>query len=248
MNFLPDARSKALAPWAIALAVGIAVSAAQEQRSPASVPERLAEMRHHFVDVGILHAALIRGDVASVHAPARALTVVAVPAGVTGTAVVHVGRIRTAAQYAADTSSLRVAAVATASMLRQCGECHLEMGVVPPIPMRSGADIGGIVGHMLEHQRAADDLLSGLIVPSTSAWRAGAERLRAAPLHADDLPVGRLQARDLLRAEDRVHTIATRALAAEDPASRAGIYAELLTTCSECHRFHQTIWGPVPGR
>jgi hypothetical protein len=97
---------------------------------------------------------------------------------------------------------------------------------------------------MLEHQRAVDELLQGLVVPSASQWSRGAERLRTAPLSPADLPADSGLAGSVRRADERVHQIAARAANATTPPARSGVYADLLTTCADCHSLHQRIWGP----
>ena len=48
--------------------------------------------------------------------------------------------------------------------------------------MLARRDVGGIVGQMRDHQLAVDDMLFGLMIPSASYWRQGADRLRVVPL------------------------------------------------------------------
>jgi len=98
---------------------------------------------------------------------------------------------------------------------------------------------------MLEHQRAADEMLQGLIIPSASQWRQGAERLRTAALQRDKLPRDSKLTPQVLKAEERVHRLADQATAAADTSARAAIYAQVLTTCAECHGLHAVVWGPL---
>ena len=97
---------------------------------------------------------------------------------------------------------------------------------------------------MLEHQRAVDELLQGLVVPSTSQWDRGAARLQTAPLHPDQLPADPGLAGSVRRADERVHQIATRAVRATTTGARTAVYADLITTCADCHSLHRRIWGP----
>ena len=60
-------------------------------------------------------------------------------------------------------------------------------GTLPPAAPAAPA-VGGVVGHMLEHQRAVDLMVQGLTVPSTSAWNEGAATFASAPLRDKDLP------------------------------------------------------------
>jgi mono/diheme cytochrome c family protein len=214
-------------------------------RSITSMPERLAEMRHHFVEVTVAHEALIRGDLAAVREPARELSVLPIPPRVPASAGPYVALIRDAGRRTITAPTLTAAALEVSTMLSLCGDCHRSVGISPvPTPGAAKPDVGGIVGHMLEHQRAADDLLRGLVIPSTSEWTRGAGRLAAAPLHNADLLPDRRMTDDIRKAESRVHALADRAAKAGNPNERAAVYGELLGNCAQCHGLHRLVWGP----
>jgi cytochrome c553 len=102
---------------------------------------------------------------------------------------------------------------------------------------------------MLEHQRATDQMLQGLVLPSATEWRRGAERLLTAPLEPRELAAaaaasGNRRPAAFINAERAVHAIAARAVRASDVPSRASAYVELVTTCAACHGAHATAWGP----
>jgi len=215
-----------------------------------SMPERLAQMQHHFAQVGLLHEAVIRGDLRGLRDPAKRLANVEQPPNVAPAAARHVLAIQAAARRAADARDLATAASATASMLLSCGNCHREIGTMPVPVTPKRAEVGGLVGHMLEHQRAVDEMLEGLFIPSESQWIRGATRFRAAPLPRRSLPRDRKLTREILLAEERVHQLADRAIDAGGWNDRAEIYAGVLTTCASCHSLHNVVWGPrrSPGR
>jgi hypothetical protein len=100
---------------------------------------------------------------------------------------------------------------------------------------------------MLEHQRAADELLQGLLIPSEARWRSGAERLRTAELLRSDLPADPKLTPEIRKAETAVHALANRAAAATATSERAAVYVDLATTCARCHSLHRQIWGPKTG-
>ena len=235
---------------AAGLAAGMRVRADALQVAPPAnaSPERLAQMRHHFAQVFLVHEALIRGDLAATKQPATQLAQLPAPSGMPATAAPFVIAIQRAARRAADATTLAAAATATSSMLTQCGECHRALGAVVAVTTPAGHDVGGIVGHMLEHQRAADDMLQGLFVPSASQWRQGAERLLVAGLQPDKLPPDPKLTADLRKAEARIHDLAKQAGADADVNARAARYAQLLVTCAECHGIHSRIWGPTRGQ
>ena len=155
-----------------------------------TMPDRLAQMQHHFAQVGLVHEALIRGDLPGLRDPAKQLANLEQPPSVPPAAAQYVLAIRTAAKRAVDARDLPSAASATASMLLSCGNCHRATGTMPVPTTPKRADVGGLVGHMLEHQRAVDEMLEGLFIPSESQWIRGASRFRQAPLQrhqrADD--------------------------------------------------------------
>jgi hypothetical protein len=113
--------------------------------------------------------------------------------------------------------------------------------VLPPL---GDGPSGGIDAHMLAHQRAADDLLQGLIGPSGARWREGAAALKQAALKSDKLPRDHKLTAEVIEAEQRVHALADTMGAADTPERRVAAYGELIQTCARCHGLHQTIWGP----
>lgn len=217
------------------------VAARQQVRS---TPERLAQMQHHFVQVSLIHEALIRGDLPAVRQPATLLANTEAPPDVAASTAQFVAAMRFGARRAADAQDLASGAAATASMLLSCGECHRTAGTMPALPTPTQPLVSGFVGHMLEHQRAADEMLEGLVVPSQSQWIRGATRLAAAPLHQESLPRDRKLTADIRATEARVHQLAERAIKAGTWKDRGDVYAQMLTTCAGCHSLHGVLWGP----
>lgn len=211
------------------------------QTTPSSI-ERQSYMRHHFADVAAVHAAIIRGDLAAVRVPATELARMPVPPGTLTVAVPFVVAISEGARRVLGATTVPTAAEATAFMLQQCGECHRAAKASPQPPAPPPNAGGG--AHMIEHQRAMDELLQGLVVPSVAQWDRGAGRLRTAPLRPGELPTDPRLADNLRRADDRVHLIADRAAKARTSAARANVYADLLTTCAECHSLHRKTLDP----
>ena len=209
-----------------------------------STPERLALMGHHFSQVGLIHEAVIRGELLAVNEPAKALAQTGVPQDVAASTAPFHAAMRIGAGRAADARDLTSAAAATVSMLLSCGDCHRAAGIMP-VPMTPKYPaVGGLVGHMLEHQRAADEMLEGLFIPSESQWTQGATRLTVAPLSAKSMPRDKRLTPEIRKAEDRVHQLAERASKATAWKDRGDVYAQLLTTCAGCHSLHGVVWGP----
>lgn len=224
------------------LAGAVHVQVAAQQPLP-SDPQRLDEMRHHFLQVTQIYEAIIRGDLAAVRQPATELAALPTPAGIPDRAIPFVEAVRAAGRRAMIATTLEEAASPLAMMLSQCGQCHRTVGIFPGPSIRNYPDVGGIVGHMLAHQRAVDELLQGLLIPSESRWFQGAERLRTAELARSDLPSD-LRTSELRGAETAVHALADRAAEATSLADRVAVYSELSTKCAACHGLHAQIWGP----
>ena len=217
---------------------------AQSAKSVPTAPERVAVMRHHFSEVLQIHDAVIRGDLAAVRGPAARLGEIAIPPAMPATqAAPFVESVRAAGRRAAAATTVASAAQATASMVTECANCHRSVGVFPSPATPRAPEVGGLVGHMLEHQRAADEMLEALVIPSASRWRIGAERLRATALQPRQLPRDPKLTAEVRQAEADVHKLAGQAIAADTVDSRVSTYVQLLTACAKCHSLRK-VWGP----
>jgi len=242
----------ALRGWLLAAAVvvtaphgPVASPAASQRQAEVPVTARAEYMRAHFEQAMVVHAAVIRGDLAAVATAARTLADQD-PGTLPAEAAAHVDAMKEAARQAADTADILGAGQATARMLIACGNCHRALGTMPAQAIRPRPQVGGVVGHMLEHQVAVDLMFQGLVVPSDSLWRQGTRAMATAPLHPRELPVDSAVRRELAPTEERVHRIATAAAQATDPFARAGFYGQMLAGCADCHKRHARIWGPKP--
>jgi cytochrome c553 len=204
-------------------------------------------MRHHFLQVTGMHDALIRGDLAAVGQLARDLASSPPPVGMPAAGFPYVAMLGIAARQADEATSLEEASSAVSTMLVECGRCHRSTGVRPAPAAAPRPGVSGAVGSMLDHQRALDDLLQALVLPSDAHWRQGVAGLQTAALHDRDLPRNGQWTNDILRAERRVHEIATRGDRATTDTARGEVYAQLLATCAECHSLHRRISGPGQG-
>lgn len=222
-------------------AASISLSAGQTVTYDA---RRAAAMHDDLAAVRAVQAAVIRGDLDAVVPPARALASLSPPDGFPDAAAAHVRAINRSATEALAARDATQAAVATARMLASCGSCHRAVGTMPAVAALGMPSVGGTVGHMLEHQRAIDQMMRGLVIPSDREWREGARALRAAPLHSRELPRDATLGPALLRMEEAVHRMAEEAVAAETLETRVRAYSTVLARCAACHSLHQKIWGP----
>ncbi len=240
-----------LFPLLVATAVAtVSVAAARVSSAPAAaqaVPpqaERAAHMQVHFSQVMTVHEAVIRGDLAAVRAPATWLAEHDAPRSLPTGSEPFVAQMRRAARRTAQASTVLEAALGAADMLKTCGDCHRGVGTMPAVRQPSSPDVGGLVGHMLTHQRSANQMLQGLIVPSAAMWRAGADGFSGAPLRAESLPDDPKLTRELAASEKRLHELAAQAGKAADSGAMAIFYGQMIARCADCHAVHRKVWGP----
>jgi hypothetical protein len=205
---------------------------------------RAAHMQVHFSQAMVVHEAVIRGDLAAVRAPATWLAEHDAPSSLPAGSAPFVADMRRAARRTAQAPTILEAALGTADMLKTCGDCHRGVGTFPSAALPATPEVGGMVGHMLEHQRAADQMLQGLIVPSSASWRAGADGFSAAALRAESLPNDPQLTPELVASEKRIHELAAQAGKADAPDARAVFYGQIIARCADCHAVHRKVWGP----
>ena len=203
-----------------------------------------AHMQVHYSQVLTVHAAVIRGDLAAVRAPATWLAEHEAPPSLPAGSAPFVEQMRRAARRTVQASTVLEAALGAADMLKTCGDCHRGVGTMPSVSPSVGPDVGGVVGHMLAHQRAADQMLQGLMVPSNAMWRSGTVAFGAAPLRSSKLPDDPKLTREITASERRVHELAAQAAKSDDVGARAVFYGQIIARCADCHALHRTIWGP----
>ncbi len=241
---LPRLRVLWLPAIASMLLVGTAAvrTTAQSPRADDRSPARAAYMRAHFGQAMELHDAVVRGhlDVARAEAGrlAKHSPTVPMPVG----AEAFQGRVTTLAREAAAARSLDDAARATASILGTCGQCHRAMHVRAAVPVAPSPSVGGLVGHMLLHQRGMDMLLEGLVGPSDSSWGEGVRTLAGQSFAVDDAP--RKLRGQMARAEGQLAQLVGRAAQAHRTRDREEMYGRMLATCGACHGSYATHAGP----
>jgi mono/diheme cytochrome c family protein len=222
----------------------IASTPAGQDPQRGQAPDRAAFMRQHFAAVMTLHEAVTRGDLSESRRIASDIAARPAPEGIAQALEPYVTSMQAAAQRISGDSRLEDVAASTAAMLATCGDCHRAAGTMPAPASPTSPAVGGLVGHMLEHQRGIDLMVQGLTVPSTSAWNKGADSLASAPLQGKDLPRDPELTRAVRSAEVRVHQLAEGARNADDTRSRIYVYSELIQSCATCHTLHHKIWGP----
>jgi mono/diheme cytochrome c family protein len=185
-----------------------------------------------------MHRAIVRGDLQALHSPAVWFAEHGSIRSPVGDMDGAERSLKLAAAGAAAATDVSRAAAAVAEMVVACGRCHRKLGVGPSLPSIASSRHTNIVGHMLRHEQAAEQMLHGLVMPSDSLWLQGTTAFAETPLEAGDFPVDFERGEKMARVEADVHQLAQNAFAAENPSSRASAYAQLLGTCAGCHQRH----------
>jgi mono/diheme cytochrome c family protein len=205
-------------------------------------------MRDHFTSVMAMHDAIVRGDIPSARAQARTIVERPGPSKLPESAAPYLEAMRSAAARAASEDTLEDLAGMAGAMFALCGDCHRAVGVRPSPTIGTQPNVGGPVGHMLEHKRAVDLMVEGLTVPSASAWTQGATLLSTAPMHRPDVQLAGRIASEVRDKERQIHSLAKRAASAADARSRLYVYGEVVQRCAACHALHPGVWGPPKPR
>ena len=231
-----------LSPLGAVLLASLVVLPGHAQTSSRYNPLRAAYMRAHFHQALLLHDAVARGDIARARAEAATLAGISpnvpMPAGATA----FQGALTQAAREAAAAASLEDAARATATLFGTCGQCHKANHIRAAVPAASDSQVGGLVGHMLLHQKGLDNLLEGLVAPSDAQWVEGV-RIFAGPKFDPHGMPGKTR-KAIEYGETELAVLAGHAAPAERTRDRVDIYARVVATCGNCHRTHGKFAGP----
>lgn len=208
-------------------------------------PLRAAYMRAHFHQALLVHDAVARGDLPEAKRQAAVLAehspTVPMPVG----ADAFQGALTKAARDAAGANSLDQAAQGIAEVLGTCGQCHKAMNVRASVPASPDERVGGVVGHMLLHQRGADALLEGLVAPSESQWVEGVRAFAAPRVARNEVP-GRMR-RSFDHGETELASLAGHMAQAHRTRDRESLYGKVIATCGSCHQQLAPRGGPRRG-
>ncbi len=234
------------------LSAAFAVSACRRSEPPAAQSaaaapanasaDAAARMAAHFGKVRELEEAIIRGDLESAKAAGQWIAEHQDAAGLPAGTESYVTATRNAARAVAASESLGNAGMAAAFAVDACGECHAALKVAPKMPeVTAPPTLPAAAAHMLAHQYAVDLLYRGMVGPSDTLWKQGAEALKGSPLRDQDLTK---VPKEIVVAETRVHELAGRAAQAADAGARIAVYGELIGGCASCHAMHGRVLGP----
>ncbi len=239
----------------VAALVGCAEPPQPEVKSepePPAVPEATTVLMGAFFErVTAAQAAIVRGDLEGVREPAvwiaehESIAGLSLPVEQWSSETregweAHNSKIRDAARLISEAGNFEEAAAASARMVRECGNCHQQVGAEPRIPELGAIGIPptesvATIPHMLRHQWAVHQMWIGLINPSDDAWQKGAEVLSGVALRKENLSPYAEYTENLSDLALRVHELGEQALETPDWSLRADIYGELLASCAGCH-------------
>lgn len=235
-------RVQALAVLAGLLLAGTVGLRLHAQTTDRHNPVRAAYMRAHFNQVLQMHDAIARGNLADARAQASSVAQATFNTPMPPGSRAFEGTLTQAARDIAAATSIDVAAQAAAKMLGTCGQCHKVNNVRATVPPATAADVGGVVGHMLLHQRGLDDLLEGIVGPSESQWVEGV-RVFASPKIDKDLVPRRMRT-TMDHGETDLAVLAGHAAQAQRTHDREEMYGRFLATCGSCHATQARFAGP----
>ena len=163
---------------------------------------------------------MIRGDLPAAREAANILASAPRAEGIDASGDAHVRELAAWARTIRDAPSFGEAAVASGHLAATCGECHQD--VDPPVDR-------GFTGHMIAHAWAADRMWEGLVAPSATSWRDGAEIFREEPLVG-----GRIEGAAAGFAR-RLHELGDEAMGMTDLRRQAVQYGRMIEQCAGCH-------------
>lgn len=147
----------------------------------------------------------------------------------------HKRSMHDAAERAAFTVDVDVAARAVADVAAECGKCHDQLKDGPTISVgEAPSDDPSLGTRMKRHHWAAERLWDGLVGPSNEAWAKGAEVLASAPMTVEKIAFAGKEG-DVERLMDEVHALAEQGKSTKGEEARAKLFGEFLTRCGKCH-------------
>jgi cytochrome c553 len=225
----------------------------EEEQPPASTPEQppmrakhppgplekveraaAVNMPSHFADVLEIHSALISGATGDAQSAARELLAQRPPVMLEEWTP-YVYGMEEAARHVAEADNLAAAASAASELVESCGRCHLALGVKLTMTVSDPPPAeGDAAAIMRRHKWAFDRLWEGLVLPSERAWSLGAAAFVDLPYCAQ-APTAERDDDAVLRAHETLVGLEQTAREAKSWSARAGVYGQMLPTCSTCH-------------
>ncbi|RLB54813.1 MAG: hypothetical protein DRJ42_07985 [Deltaproteobacteria bacterium] len=203
-----------------------------EPVAEADAPPASDRMQQHFTDVGIARDAVIQGDLEAVRAPLARIAAAEYGFDLPADWLQWVEEMQQSAGGYADSADLLAAANAVASLTESCADCHRTTLGGPAIAEETEPPHNeDLVGWMTTHAWGTEQLWIGLTAPSHEAWARGAAAIIGDGAISEAEGMNEALAPQL----EAVQALGVRAREAGQPAEMAAVYAEILTSCADCH-------------
>jgi cytochrome c553 len=184
------------------------------------------DMRRHYLAAGDLQRAIAHGRLTDARDIATWLADNASP---------RTHELLSAASAIAQATDVSAAAAPFASLAGACSWCHVTSGAKVTFPYEpEPADEPALDVQMRRHQWAAARLWEGVVGPSDEAWRDGIRVMVSTSIDVRRTTNAKPNA-DVVEYTNQIRTLAMRADNVPDPAARANLYGDMLTTCASCH-------------
>ncbi len=226
---------------AFVLAIAVIVHAPRQGLAQADSEEQLTtvavNMHEQLGRIGTIKSSIIAGKLEGVRDPATWLADHVTIAGLPGGFEPYIAQMRTYARHIIETKDLVSAAESVSKMAATCGACHMANGIAlefgyDQVPRE---DVEDVITHMQRHQWAADRLWDGLIGPSDSAWKRGADMLVDVPLASDDVTIATEHHAEIGNITRRLHDLGSSGAGTVTPDERSKLYGEVIGLCADCH-------------
>lgn len=214
------------------LPVLLAVLACHQAPSPPT------PMRQHYQHVGEAQTAVIEGKLDQARAASRWVAERDSLPGLPAEARPFEAALHRNAAAGAVAVDLAAAARATGRMGASCGACHqaLQRGPRFGSGLSPEASDRPVSNAMQRHIWGADRMWEGLISGSDTAWVAGARAIADPSTYRELFNPGSSRGESMRGLADVLQNSARQAIPETDQEHRAGLYAEVIGTCSGCHQ------------
>lgn len=190
-------------------------------------------MLQHFVQVAALERAVIDDDLDEVRRQATEIT--KARTGDPDEWGPYVGYLHRAAESVLDAADMTEAAIATATVVGQCGRCHAALGVeLSTDELDEAPPDVTLDDKMRRHQWATDVLRTAIVFSSDKLWDHGARTLAESPLDPSEVSDAETLDPGVAEHVRDLRELANLAVTAT-PDERQGTYGAILRTCANCH-------------
>ncbi len=193
------------------------------------------DMWQHWDEGTALRDAVVAGDLALVHAKAKAFDKRLPVSGLPEAARPHEVELKRILGELSEAGDLTQASASVGTLALTCGRCHGVVGAVPGHEADMPPATAGIKAEMVRHQWAIERMWLGLVRGDAELFATSVDALAEAPLVPSGTPADSPLPPLATELELAVHELAQSAKAASDDEARARRFGELLVTCATCH-------------